>query len=58
MSDSASGTESDEVDNAANIFSPVLFGRVRKQINHNKETSLGMDKSRLNTSRCRTCLDL
>ena len=43
MSDSASESESDQVDNAANELSPVLFGRVRKEINHIKETSSGMD---------------
>jgi len=43
VSDSASESESDQVDNAANELSPVLFGRVRKEINHIKETSSGMD---------------
>ena len=45
MLDSASGTESDEVNNG-NILSPILFCRVRKQFNHIKETSSGMDESR------------
>ena len=53
MSDSASESESDQVDNPANELSPVLFGRIRKEINHIKETLSGMDEGRFHlTSRC------